>query len=82
MALGLSDCGAQGSESTGPSYEMDEFYFSDEKYAKVNDYLQQMYEEYRTQYEEEGENHTGAYELTDETLPEGQRHIHCLITFP
>ena len=35
-------------------YEMDEFFFSDEKYAKVNDYLQQMYENYRTQYEEEG----------------------------
>ena len=29
-------------------YEMDEFFFSDEKYAKVNDYLQQMYENYRT----------------------------------
>ncbi len=55
-------------------YEMDEFYFSDEKYAKVNDYLQQMYEEYRAQYEEEAENHTGAYELVDETFPEGQRY--------
>lgn len=53
---------------------MDEFFFSDEKYAKVNDYLQQMYENYRTQYEEEGENHTGAYELVDETLSEGQRY--------
>lgn len=62
-------------------YEMDEFYFSDEKYAKVNDYLQQMYEEYRAQYEEEGENHTGAYELFDETLPEGQRYDDNYLVF-
>lgn len=62
-------------------YEMDEFYFSDEKYAKVNDYLQQMYEEYRAQYEEEGENHTGAYELVDETLSEGQRYDDNYLVF-
>ena len=31
-------------------YEMDEFFFSDEKYAKVNDYLQQMYENYTVYY--------------------------------
>ena len=62
-------------------YEMDEFFFSDEKYAKVNDYLQQMYENYRTQYEEEGENHTGAYELVDETLSEGQRYDDNYLVF-
>ena len=62
-------------------YEMDEFYFADEKYAKVNDYLQQMYEEYRTQYEEEGENHTGAYELYDETLSEDQRYDDNYLVF-
>ena len=62
-------------------YEMDEFYFSDEKYAKVNDYLQQMYEEHRAQYEEEGEKHTGVYELVDETLPEGQRYDDNYLVF-
>ena len=62
-------------------YEMDEFFFSDEKYAKVNDYLQQMYENYRTQYEEEGEDHTGAYELVDETLSEGQRYDDNYLVF-
>lgn len=62
-------------------YEMDEFFFSNEKYAKVNDYLQQMYENYRTQYEEEGENHTGAYELVDETLSEGQRYDDNYLVF-
>lgn len=62
-------------------YEMDEFFFSDEKYAKVNDYLQQMYDNYRTQYEEEGENHTGAYELVDETLSEGQRYDDNYLVF-
>lgn len=62
-------------------YEMDEFYFSDDKYAKVNDYLQQMYEEYRAQYEEGGENHTGAYELFDETLSEGQRYDDNYLVF-
>ena len=62
-------------------YEMDGFYFSDEKYAKVNDYLQQMYEEYRAQYEEEGENHSGAYELFDETLSEGQRYDDNYLVF-
>lgn len=62
-------------------FEIDEFYFADEKYAKVNDYLQQMYENYRTQYEEEGENHTGAYELVDETLSEGQRYDDNYLVF-
>ena len=128
MVLGLSACGAQGSDPVGESsssevigsaeaavteestsetgeamdygecsntvkdfynddkkktyyYEMDEFYFSDEKYTKVNDYLQQMYEEYRAQYEEEGENHTGAYEVVDETLFEGQRYDDNYLVF-
>lgn len=62
-------------------YEMDEFYFADEKYAGVNDYLQQMYEEYKAQYEEEGENHSGAYELFDETLSEGQRYDDNYLVF-
>ena len=44
-------------------------------------YLQQMYENYRTQYEEEGENHTGAYELVDETLSEGQRYDDNYLVF-
>lgn len=62
-------------------YQLDEFYFSDDKYAKVNDYLEQMYQKYLEEYEEEGESHTGAYEPVDGTLPEGQRYDYNYLVF-
>ena len=62
-------------------YQLDEFYFSDDKYAKVNDYLEQMYQQYCEEYEEEGENYTGAYQVVDETLPEGQRYDYRYLVF-
>lgn len=47
-------------------YELNEFYFSDEKYAKVNTYLQKMYQQYVAQYEDYATKYTGDYEMNEE----------------
>lgn len=63
-------------------YVLDEFYFSDSKYEKVNEYLRQMYEQYVQEYEAEAEQYTGDYEDFDtSSLPEGQRYNYNRLVF-
>ena len=62
-------------------YQIDEFYFFDEKYAKVNEYLQKMYQKYTEQYEDYATQYTGEYELVDASLPEAQRYDDNYLVF-
>lgn len=66
-------------------YHLDEFYFYDEKYVKVNDYLEQMYQQYCGEYEEEGEKHTGDFErfdaISEESLPEELQYDYNRLVF-
>lgn len=58
-------------------YEIDEFYFAEDKYAVVNKVLQQIYAQIESEYEEEAERYIGSYELDSSIENEAQKINYC-----
>lgn len=53
-------------------YTVDQFYFSDEKYKRVNQTLNTLYEDIISSYEDEAEHYMGDYELDSSIENEAQ----------